>query len=161
MTEANIQNMIVQIHRAKSARQREVLLGDAEAQGFTVERKRDRYVLSKDGEHHSLPDKMCEQCHRSFLLIHFLGKQGAEQTWCEQCRETNPQGARKAFDHMRFHKQYQAMSPEQRRTFRQKVEKRKSPRLSKQQLQRQAYLLCSQVLEGATDTLLASCAEMG
>lgn len=60
--------------------------------------------------------KACENCHEEKSITEFLGR-SREQIWCQECRDANPKGAKRARD-----KHYSALAatPEHNREHYQK-----------------------------------------
>lgn len=129
------QNLLRQLHRAKTMQVRKKLIHEAEQQGYIVRWRIDRYVLLRADQTYRLPNQVCPQCGRRRLLADFWGVQGALHPWCVSCRKSQPEAARKAFDHMRAQVAYQQMSQEERLTWQARVKQRKRSRFSAEALQ--------------------------
>ena len=124
MNWADPQDILKALHRAKTVQARVAIIAEVERQGGKVAFLNGGYTLSFDGTRHSLPRKVCERCKKHYRLDLFWGGQGAEYPWCLACRNSDPRGAKKAYDHARFHARYQAMSEEERAAWQKHVKER-------------------------------------
>src|SRR5215813_4082548 len=124
MTQTDPQGILKSLHRAKTVKARAAIITEVEHQGGAVAFLNGRYTLFLDGTCHSLPRKVCERCRKPYRQDLFWGGQGAEYPWCLACRNSDPRGAKKAFDHARFHARYQAMSEAERAAWQKHVKER-------------------------------------
>lgn len=81
--------------------------------------------------------------------------------WCVDCRQADPHGAKKAYDHSRFTGKYRAWSEQERQTWRQRVEAQKHRQYTEEELEQEARRHLADLVEQHKTEIVQKLKEQG